>query len=268
MFDVRKGRFVTNRYGSAINVWQITNSPLTQQLGSLPTYLKHATDLDLGVGPGQNNLTVATLVGRTQEGDSTLTTGSSYIGTDSLVQKKQQQLHQRGTRVASLGVSVEEKQQLKNRKRDIRGSQLFGLPRQEMSVEMERELKVLQLAAYADPTRHMKHNRSKKLPTHFHVGVTVGGRNLQVGAGSNVVDDLGLVGGKKPKAASFAKELMREDGVQDWTKRRTQVVTDWGQNGKRTSTGQGTQGGKQKVKKAGNKSNFKKNVSWKRKKKR
>jgi hypothetical protein len=151
---------------------------------------------------------------------------------------------------------------LKKKRGDIKGSDYFGLPKQEMTKEMKKELQILQMAAYADPTRHMKHNRSKKLPTHFHVGVTVGGNNgrLAVGKNSNVVDDLGLAGGKKPKAASFAKELMRDMNVRDWTKRRTQVVVDWGQNGRDVK-----KGGK---KKGGQNGGFKKNVAWKRGKKR
>jgi len=213
-------------------------------VGELNTYFEQDHKLKLDIGAGERNLLPVTL-------PKSSSNSGGAVSSKSVLKE-----HKRGETVPSLKPSVLTKEELKSvrdRTRDWKGSAYFGLPKQEMTKDLKRELEILKLRKYANPSRHYRGNDSNKLPTHFHIGVEVGGGLQAVGANTNVTDTMGMVGAKKRKGISFAKQLIGDDTVQSWTRRRTKVVNEWGQNGKSN-------------KKPGSKL-YKKNASWKRSKK-
>ncbi|EER18353.1 conserved hypothetical protein [Perkinsus marinus ATCC 50983] len=82
------------------------------------------------------------------------------------------------------------------REKDARLGGWFGLPRQQLTPQMRNELRILKLKPYMDPMKFMERLDSKKLPTHFHIGVEVGGGKVR------------------------AIRLLEDSTVQAWTRRR------------------------------------------------
>ncbi|CAD7927630.1 unnamed protein product [Amoebophrya sp. A120] len=129
-----------------------------------------------------------------------------------------------------LGTGKFVKQQ-KKLSQELRGQTRNGLPKQELTPELERELKFLQMRAYADPTRFYRGNDSKELPTHFHLGVEVGGSQGLApvhgdGRPTYVSDKK-----KKTKGVSFMQETLKDQRVQEFTRKRFNEVGAWGQEG-------------------------------------
>eukprot|EP00396_MALV-II-16_sp_LP-1_P000475 gene475-402_t len=138
--------------------------------------------------------------------------------------------------VERLNSCAEERKRLK----DARKHWKNGMPKQEMTPELEKELKVFQLRKYADPTRFYRSMDSKKIPTHFQMGVEVGvsmygGVAPVTAAGKGVGSNSG--GSKKLKGRSYMqeilrdeRELLRDERVQTYTRGRHSAVAAWGES--------------------------------------
>mmetsp|Transcript_92138 Transcript_92138/g.168966 ORF Transcript_92138/g.168966 Transcript_92138/m.168966 type:complete len:257 (-) Transcript_92138:45-815(-) len=94
----------------------------------------------------------------------------------------------------------------------------FGMQKQQLTPELEKELKALKLRGSVDPKRFYKANDSKELPKYFHVAYEVGG---------------GLApAGEKPVAQkrgrSFLDEILHDSKVSEYTYKRLSEVNDRG----------------------------------------
>jgi len=132
----------------------------------------------------------------------------------------------RGGRVAPLDDSKERKKQAKDRAKD-QLDKWFGLQRQNMTPELEKELKAIKLRGFYDPKRFYKGNDSKKLPTHFHIAREVGGGLAATGEHSTM--------GSGRKAKSFLDTVLADQAAQDYTWKRHYEATaknqSWAQGG-------------------------------------
>eukprot|EP00392_Amoebophrya_sp_AT5.2_P007129 g7143.t1 len=151
--------------------------------------------------------------------------------------------------VEGTGAAVKQRRALM---KEVHGATRNGLPKQELTPELERELKFLQMRAYADPARFYKGNDTKELPTHFHLGVEVGGSGSMAPVKADGTASRNE--NKKRKGVSLMQEMLKDQRVQEWTRKRFDEVGAWGQEGSL-------------VKKSGGKKNKGKN-GWKNKKKR
>lgn len=142
----------------------------------------------------------------------------------------------KGSAIAPLDPSKLLKKEVKKNRSNFK----HGLPRQELTPELERELKALSLRKYADPTRFYRANDSKNLPTHFHVGRVVGGSGylapVDGGGKKTAVDVLGDHGGGSGKkrgrgGKSYMSQLVADAAIQNATKKTHLQVGAWGQEG-------------------------------------
>lgn len=127
----------------------------------------------------------------------------------------------RGTAASRLDDSKEKRKELRRKKAE-RLDKWFGLPKQQMTPELEKELQALKLRAYFDPKRFYKSNDSKALPTHFAIGTMVGGGLASAGEHARPETKAG-------SGRSFLSELLRDDKAQDWTRTRLSAVQAKGQ---------------------------------------
>jgi len=132
-----------------------------------------------------------------------------------------------GAPAAPLDDSTERERSRKEAKKQWRN----GLPRQELTKEMEKELKILQMRKFADPKRFYRSNDSDKLPTHFHVGVEVGGglSGRRIGADTAVVDSTSAKR-RRRRGKSYVSELLRDEELGSWTRRKYAEVGAYGQS--------------------------------------
>lgn len=95
----------------------------------------------------------------------------------------------------------------------------FGLPKQKLTPELEKELKAIKLRANFDPKRFYKANDSSELPKHFVVATEVGGGMAPVGLNSSTLDI------NARRGRSFLDTLVRDQKVQEWTAKRASEVS-------------------------------------------
>ncbi|KAF4758104.1 hypothetical protein FOZ63_033392 [Perkinsus olseni] len=106
------------------------------------------------------------------------------------------------------------------REKDQRLDGWFGLPRQQLTLQMKNELRILKLKPYMDPKKFMKRLDSKKLPTHFHVGVEVGGGKVRAGGGAESQAAGTYNKTSRGSGVSLLSDALKDSTVQAWTRRR------------------------------------------------
>lgn len=97
----------------------------------------------------------------------------------------------------------------------------FGLKRQQLTPELEQELKAIKMRANVDPKRFYKGNDSKELPKYFCIATEVGGGLRAAGERAS--------GNGKVKGKSFLNSLLQDEKVTEWTSKRQQEVGARGQ---------------------------------------
>lgn len=110
----------------------------------------------------------------------------------------------------------------------------FGMRKQQLTPELEKELKAIKLRGSVDPKRFYKANDSKELPKYFHVATEVGG---------------GLApAGEKPSAQkrgrSFLDEILHDAKAQEYTHKRWSEAVDRGDASKNSGHGLSRKKGK------------------------
>lgn len=107
----------------------------------------------------------------------------------------------------------------------------FGMKQKKLTPEVVRELKALQLRGSADPKRFFKTTDMKKLPTHFQFATTVRASALTAtGEETQLFDH-----GRKRKPRSLVSDLLRNEAVQAFTKKKALAACAAGISGNRKS---------------------------------
>jgi len=97
----------------------------------------------------------------------------------------------------------------------------FGLRKQQLTPQLEKELKAIKLRANVDPKRFYKGNDSKELPKYFAVATELPGGMRA--AGLRPSQDP-----KPGRGRSFLDTIMRDERVHEWTGKRQREVADRG----------------------------------------
>mmetsp|Transcript_6184 Transcript_6184/g.7248 ORF Transcript_6184/g.7248 Transcript_6184/m.7248 type:complete len:125 (+) Transcript_6184:3-377(+) len=92
--------------------------------------------------------------------------------------------------------------------------------RQQLTPQMKNELRILKLKPYMDPKKFMKRLDSNKLPTHFHVGVEVGGGKIRAGGGAESQAAGTYNKRSRGSGVSLLSDALKDPTVQAWTQRR------------------------------------------------
>jgi len=120
--------------------------------------------------------------------------------------------------------------------KDSRLAKWFGMKKQILTPEMEKELKAIKLRGNIDPKRFYKGNDSKELPKYFTMATDMGGGMRAAGERAT----------REPKPGSgrtFLDQVLRDQKVQEWTRGRALEVAARGVasaqsgHGKRNSKG-------------------------------
>jgi hypothetical protein len=94
------------------------------------------------------------------------------------------------------------------------GPAWFGLGAPQMTPELKRDLRLLKLRGAFDPKRFYKSSDSSKLPTHFAIGTVV----------ETAADFYAARLHKSERKRTLAEEIMADDGVSAFRKRRTAAL--------------------------------------------
>lgn len=90
----------------------------------------------------------------------------------------------------------------------------YGLPRQKLTPELEKELQVIKMRASIDPKRFYKANDSQKLPEYFAMATEVGGGMAPAGLQATTRD-------VNPRSGrSLLDEVMRDQRAQEWSSKK------------------------------------------------
>merc|ERR1712151_1076101 len=98
------------------------------------------------------------------------------------------------------------------------GEKWFGLPKRKITPELAKELKAIKLRGVADPKRFYKANDSNALPKYFTIATEVGGGMAPAGEKATVHDV------HPRKGRSLLDSMLRDEKVNEWTRRREQDV--------------------------------------------
>jgi hypothetical protein len=116
----------------------------------------------------------------------------------------------------------------------------FGLPRRQITPELEKELKAIKLRANFDPKRFYKANDSNKLPTHFAIATEVGGGMAAAGLAQTQFDI-------KPRSGrSLLSTMLREQKGQEYVSKVQQTLHDRGTASRRSGHGNPSQKGQKR----------------------
>eukprot|EP00397_Hematodinium_sp_SG-2012_P066487 GEMP01099840.1.p1 GENE.GEMP01099840.1~~GEMP01099840.1.p1 ORF type:complete len:228 (-),score=49.47 GEMP01099840.1:29-712(-) len=136
-----------------------------------------------------------------------------------------------GSKVTPLDDSRQRRKDVRKQATD-RLEKWFGLPKQQITPELELELKAIQLRKHFDPKRFYKSNDSNKLPTHFHVGVVTYEGGLRAVGGGRESEALNAhTGKKKYKGTSLLQEILANEKSCAWTREQFNSVSVRGNSG-------------------------------------
>lgn len=127
---------------------------------------------------------------------------------------------QRGACIRPLDDSKLKKKESK-KLRDAKLKGWYGLPRQQLTPQLRRELMAIKLRGSIDPKRFYKANDTNNLPTHFVVATEVGGGMAPAGLRPRPEPRPG-------SGASFLDSLVQDESVQDWTWKKANEVLERG----------------------------------------
>lgn len=103
---------------------------------------------------------------------------------------------------------LQRKEARKRAKEQLEG--WYGLRRQNLTPEVEKELKAIKLRANFDPKRFYKANDSKELPKYFAFATEVGGGMAPAGEAAP----------QRSRGRTFLDTVLRDDKAQEWTRRK------------------------------------------------
>lgn len=110
----------------------------------------------------------------------------------------------------------------------------FGLKRQNLTPEVEKELKAIKLRANFDPKRFYKANDSKELPKYFTFATEIGGGMAPTGEAAP----------QQARGRTFLDSVLRDDKAQEWTRKKHSEVGARGNASVHSGHGKAQQGKK------------------------